>query len=180
MNNLTQTLELDKPLHPIAVQYFKDNISARDDVLKAYFAYHTQHIRDNPFAHNFTGAYKDCECQWCGRTRELVRWDDLPPQCQDRPELTDIADTIQREEERALALYEKAKQNVPKLVARMGMNGNTLSVLYHTHGYDPETVSSIIDVPPQMMVDFHAAMESEKNRSRAAIVRKVITVKTEN
>ena len=108
----------------------------------------------------------------------MVRWDDLPAQCQKRPELPDIADTIQGEEERAFALLDKATSKVPKLVAKLGMSGETLAVLHHTHGFDPETVDGVVPVPPQVMADYHIAMEAERERSRAAIVREVITVRT--
>ena len=165
-------------LRSMASNYFSEHPAAKDEVMKAYFAYHTQHIRDNPGAHNFAGPWRDCECQWCGRSRELVRWDDLPPQCQKRPEPPDIADTIRGEEEKAFALLDKANREVPKLVAKLGMKGETLAVLYHTHGYDPETVDGVVPVPPQIMEDYHTAMETERDRSRAAIVREVVTVRT--
>jgi alanyl-tRNA synthetase len=108
----------------------------------------------------------------------MVRWDDLPPQCQKRPELPDIADTIQGEEEKAFALLDKATREVPKIVAKRGMSGETLAVLHHTHGYDPETVDGVVSVPPQIMADYYTAMETERDRSRAAIVREVVTVRT--
>lgn len=58
------------------------------------------------------------------------------------------------------------------------MSGETLAVLHHTHGYDPETVDGVVSVPPQIMADYHTAMETERDRSRAAIVREVVTVRT--
>jgi hypothetical protein len=173
-----KTPEVAKPLRPIVEKYFEQHPDAKDEVMKAYFAYHTQHIRDNPGAHNFAGPWRNCECQWCGRSRELVRWDDLPAQCQKRPELPDIADTIRGEEEKAFALLDKATREVLRLVAKLGMSGETLAVLHHTHGYDPETVDGVVSVPPQIMADYHTAMETERDRSRAAIVREVVTART--
>ena len=173
-----KTLEVAKPLRPIVEKYFEEHPDAKDEVKKAYFAYHTQHIRDNPGAHNFAGPWRDCECAWCGRSRESVRWDDLPAQCQKRPELPDIADTIRGEEEKAFSLLEKATREVSKIVAKLGMSGNTLAILHHTHGYDPETVDSVVPVPPHIMADYHATMETERERSRVAIVREVVTVRT--
>lgn len=82
------------------------------------------------------------------------------------------------EERKAFALLARAENDVPKLVAKLGMNGETLAVLHHTHGYDPETVASIVDVPPQMLADYHAAMATERARSRTAQVKEVITVRT--
>lgn len=167
--------EVAKPLRPVVEKYFGEHPGAKDEVVKAHFAYHIQHIRDNPGAHHFAGPWRHCECHWCGRSREQVRWDDLPAQCQHRPELPDIAGTIRGEEERAFALSDKATREVPKLVAKLGMSGETLAILHHTHGYDPETVAGIVDVPPQMLTDYHTAMEEERCRSRAAFVRDVIT-----
>jgi len=127
----------------------------------------------------FDGPYRDSVCKWCGRSRELVRHDDLPAGCLNRPDHADddIADVIQREELRFWALLDKANLYVPKLVEKMGMSGETLSILHHTHGYDPECVSAIVNVPKQLMEEYHAKMEDERDRSRAAIVRNVITVK---
>ena len=175
-----KTPEAVKPLRPIVEKYFEQHPDAKDEVVKAYFAYHTTHIRDNPGVHNFNGPWRDCECQWCGRSRELVRWDDLPAQCQQRPDLPDIADVIRAEEEKAWALLKKAESDVPRVVKKMGMNGETLAVLHHTCGYDPETVDGVVKVPQQVMADYYTAMETERDRSRAAIVRAVITVRATN
>ena len=164
----------------IAESYFQANPSAKNEVEKAYFAYHTNHIRDNPGAHNFSGPWRDCECQWCGRSREIVRWDELPAQCQKRPELPDIEETIQNEEIKAFALVERARADVPKLVEKLGMSGETLAILHHTHGHDPETVDSVFPVPREIMEEYHSAMEKERERSRAAIVRKTIHVQNKN
>lgn len=189
MNNdaLTQKrpwwLNPDGSINPVKLKvegYFKEHPDAKDEVMKAHFAYHTQHIRDNPGVHNFAGPWRDCECQWCGRSREMVRWDDFPPQCQHRPKLPDIAETIRGEEEKAFALLEKAGKEVTLLVAKLGgMSGETLAVLHHTHGYDPETVDGIVDVPSSIIADYNAAIERERERSREAIVRKVVAVVAE-
>ena len=162
----------------IALKYFRENPEARDGVMKAYHAYNVPHFRLDLKAHNFPTALRESACQWCGRTREQVRWDELPPECQKRPPVPEIEDVILGEERKAFALLARAEKEVPKLVTKLGMNGETLAVLHHTHGYDPETVASIVDVPPQMLADYHAAMETERARSRAAQVKEVITVRT--
>ena len=185
----TLTSELPKPgvvaLHAvvgrsrqIALEYFRENPEARDGVMKAYHAYNVPHFRCDPKAHNFPTALRESACVWCGRTREQVRWDELPPECAKRPPVPEIEDVILGEERKAFALLARAEKDVPKLVVKLGMNGETLAVLHHTHGYDPETVASIVDVPPQMLADYHAAMETERARSRAAQVKEVITVRT--
>lgn len=183
------TYELPKPgvvaLHAvvgrsrqIALKYFRENPEARDGVLKAYHAYNVPHFRCDQKAHNFGSSLRESACQWCGRTREQVRWDELPPECAKRPPVPEIEDAILGEERKAFALISRAENEAPKLVAKLGMNGETLAVLHHTHGYDPETVASIVAVPPQMLADYHAAMQAERARSRAAQVKEVITVQT--
>ena len=116
-------------------------------------------------------------CFWCGRTRENVRWDDLPAECQSRPSDAElgISESLESEEKKAHAIHEKAKVHVPRLVTKMGMSGETLATLHHTHGYDPETVSGVVDVPPEIMEAYNASMETERSRSRDAIVREVIS-----
>lgn len=160
----------------IVSDFFENHPDQKDGVLRAFYAYQTHHPRHHEGAHDFSGPWRDCTCRWCGRSREQVRWDDLPPECQHRPELSDIELTIQGEEKKAFALLEKAEKEVSRLVERMGMSGNTLAILHHTHGYDPETVASIVSVPRRIMEDYHADMEKERERSRSAIVRKPVTV----
>ena len=91
--------------------------------------------------------------------------------------LPDVADVIRGEEEAAHALLGKAERDAKKLVSKMGMSGETLAVMHHTYGHDPETVATVIDVPPQMLAGYHAAMEMEKARCRAAQKKTVVTVK---
>jgi len=166
-------------LRSIASNYFNEHPDAKDEIIKAFFAYHTYHPRHHEGAHYFEGPHHTCWCLWCGRSREMVRWDDLPAQCQKRPELPDIADMIRSEEEKAFALVDKATREVPKLVAKLGMSGETLAILHHTHGYDPETVDSVVNVPPQIMADYHVAMKKAKALSYADTMakRKVVTVR---
>ena len=56
----------------------------------------------------------------------------------------------------------------------MGMSGETLASLHHTYGYDPETVSGIVEVPAEIMDEYNTRMETERSRSRSAIVRTVL------
>ena len=158
--------------------YFAAHPEAKDGVMKAYYAYHVEHFRCDTKGHNFTNGSRESKCQWCQRSREIVRWDDLPPECQKRPVSADvpIADEILGEEEKAFALLDKAARIVPKIVEKMGMSGETLAMLHHTHGYDPETVSGVVDVPPALIAKYHEAMTREQSRSRAAIKRDVIVV----
>lgn len=158
----------------IVTKFFNDHPELRDGVMKAYFAFHVPHFRCDPKAHNFGSSLRESACRWCQRTREQVRHDDLPAGCASRPPIPEIEDVILGEEHTAFALLARAQKEVPKLVKRLGMNGETLAVLHHTHGYDPETVASIVSVPPQMLADYHRLMELERSRSRAAQVKEII------
>ena len=162
----------------ICRDYFVAHPEAKDGVMKAYFAYHAGHFRGEPKGHNFTSGAPWSQCQWCKRSREMVRHDGLSGECQERPASADtlIADVILGEEQRAFALLAKAEQIVPKIVEKIGMSGETLAVLHHTHGYDPETVSNVVDVLPEMITKYHDVMMREQDRSRAAIKREIITV----
>ena len=164
-------------LQSLAIGYFEEHPETKDGVTKAFHAYHVPHFRFHSAAHNFLSSSRTCECFWCGRTRENVRWDDLPAECQKRPSSADIEipDVLESEEKTAHALFEKAKTHVPKLVRKLGMSGATLAILHHTHGYDPETVAGVVDVPAEVMAGYHHEMETERCRSRKAIVREVIS-----
>lgn len=165
-------------IRKIVHEYFTTHPDAHNEVMKAYHAYNVPHFRLDSKGHNFPTALRESACQWCGRTREQVRWDEMLPECAKRPQLPEIENVILGEELKAFSLIARAEKDVPNLVAKLGMNGETLAVLHHTHGYDPETVASIVTVPPQILADYHAAMETERARSRAAQVKEVITVRT--
>ena len=157
--------------------YFDAHPEAKDGVMKAYYAYHAGHFQCDPKGHNFASGSRESKCQWCQRSREMVRHDDLPPECQKRPASADVANVILGEEQKAFALLAKAERIVPQIVKKAGMSGETLAVLHHTHGYDPETVSGVVDVPPAMIAEYHKAMMREQSRSRAAIKREIVMVK---
>lgn len=164
-------------LNRLVREFFVAHPEAKDGVIKAYHAYKVAHFRLDGGAHNFLSSSRTSECLWCGRTRENVRWDYLPPECQSRPSDADlgISEALENEEKKAHAIFEKAKVHVPRLVTKMGMSGETLATLHHTNGYDPETVSGVVDVPPEIMEVYNASMETERSRSRDAIVREVIS-----
>ena len=160
----------------IVTSYFQSHPEARDGVMKAWYAYHAPHFRCDPSSHNFSSALRESRCAWCGRSREDVRWDNLPSECQKRPQIAEIDDTIFDEEKKAFALFGRADVEVPKLVEKFGLSGSTLATLHHTHGFDPETVAGIVDVPKQMIEDYHTAMEKERELSRSSQVKKLISV----
>ena len=166
------------PATAIAQQFFVDHPEERDNVLKAHYAYHTGHSRHEPLpqAHYFPGEPRTSQCVWCKRSREDVRWDNLPPQCQQRPRTAfpQIRQTLLHEEHKAHQAIDRASSVVKRVVTKRGMSGDTLAFLHHTHGCDPETVASIVDVPEPMLTEYFALMEVERERSRSAIVREII------
>ena len=135
--------------------------------------------------HRFGASAPWTRCIHCDQTREeLDDW--LQPklggygykQCP-KYKATDIKGTLYAEEVKFLKLLERAEKEVPRIIKKLGgMSGETLAILHHTHGYDPETVDGVVPVPSHIMADYHTAMETERERSRAAIVRKVVTVQT--
>ena len=99
--------ELAKPLRPIVEKYFEEHPDAKDGVMKAWYAYHAPHFRvkmELPL-HNFTNSQRESKCVWCGRSREMVRHDELDARCQNRPkEIKSIQEVLRDEGEHALAL----------------------------------------------------------------------------
>ena len=89
--------------------------------------------------------------------------------------MASVEDVIFGEELKANALLKKAKTDVPKIIAKMGISGETLALMHHTHGYDPETVASIVEIPPKLMTEYNLAIAAEKSRSRHAQTRQMIT-----
>ncbi len=161
----------------LVIGYFNENPSAKEEVMKAYYAYHVEHFRCDPHGHNFSGRRKDSPCLWCKRTRELVRWDSLSGECLKRPVIKEIEDVIHDEEIRYFRLLLKAEKDVPKFIKKHGMNGEALAKLHHTYGYDIEVTSGIIDVPLDVMNSYFGRMENEKMISKAAHVTEEITIK---
>lgn len=157
-----------KSLKQIAVRYFEEHPQARDGVMKAYYAYHANHFRLEPKGHNFTSGDRHSKCLWCGRSREMVRHDNLPPECLERPKVANIEDSILDEEVSALNLLSRAEKEVPNLLRKMGVSGKTLAVLHHTYGYPPETVADFTLVSDAMMEEYKFFMKAESERSRHA------------
>ena len=149
--------------------------------MKAAYAYHE--LPADNLCHFFNGHHRENICVNCGRSREDVRWDDLDYHCEKHnPDIYNplklsfddrdkVKCCIHGEELRFTALLERATSDVPRLITKMGMSGDTLAVLHHTHGYDPETVDSVVNVPPDMMHNYYEKMEIERERSRSATVK---------
>ncbi len=157
-------------------QFFTDHPEHRDGVMKAFYAYHTTHFSDHPDAHDFPSTLRCSECTRCGRSREMVRWDDLPAKCSESKGSESVESTILAEERKFSALLKKAEAMVPKIVEKRGMSGDTLAFLHFTHGFDPETVAGIVDVPREMMKQYHENLERERAISRSSHRKEIITI----
>lgn len=155
-------------------EYFDQHAEAKDGINKAGFAFHTE--RNEPGGHYFLSSLRESACHWCGRTREDVRYDDLPGPCENHQYPPDIKGIITGEEQRYFNLLKKGKEFIPKFISKYGMSGESLAVLHNTHGYDIETVGGIVEVPRDMVSEYDAVMERERSKSRACQVKKLIHV----
>lgn len=162
----------------VALAWLGEHSESCDSLVKAFFAFHTVSFRDHPNAHNFSNTSRQSKCFWCNRTREEVRYDSLQGECAKRPPSADvnIADVIFGEEQRFWSLIKSAESKVPKLIEKMGLSGETLAILHHTYGYDPECVGSVIEVPESLIKDYNHAMDRERALSKSAHVKEIITV----
>jgi len=163
----------------IALRYFTDHPDKIDDVMKAYFAFHASNIHE-PGAHNFTNGARQCKCVWCGRSREMVRYDDEPARCMKKPSASHPSDIILNEENAAFALIERAQKIVPDIISKRGMNGATLAFLHYTHGFDPETVAGVTPVPESIIEQYEQEMETEREKSRASQKKVVVCAASKN
>lgn len=163
-------------IRQLAMEFIQEHPETKDEILKAYYAYHAGHARLTPRGHNFSNGSRGSKCFWCGRSREMVRWDDITPYCLARPELDDIADVILKEEIRANELITQGERLIRKTLGKQGLSGKTLAILHHTHGYSPETVSAVVDIPVEVMQSYEAEMELERQKSVEAYKPTVISV----
>jgi hypothetical protein len=159
----------------ITTHYFEENPSAKYEVLKAAFAFHMD--RHESGAHAFSSSLRSSPCQWCGRSREEVRYDDLPPECTEHQEPPDIKGIIEREERAFMKLLARSEAHIPKLVSKMGLSGKTLAYLHHTHGYDQVCFEHVIEeLTPELLDDYEKEMAAEAARSRGAQTKTIIEV----
>lgn len=178
---MATTLEIRNTVSkdPTVDRYFEEHPEARAGVMKAFYAFNAGHYRAEELpVHNFTSAARLSQCVWCGRSREDVRYDDLPPECLKRPADADksIAAVIYGEEERCFAIMDKAKTHIPKLLEKLGpLTGELLAVLHHTYGYPPEVVEDVVEVPKQLLEGYNTEMAAFSQKSRES--RKITIIK---
>lgn len=196
----------------------KLNLINRDSLAKASYAFRNDdHLY--PQGHLFQTSERTAACKKCGRTREQVRWDDLPPQCiataervhrfggcapwscciycsKSRESLgdtiieaggfgslecpdwraIDIKSVIRCEEEKAYSLMSKAEKKAPEYIRKMGMSGATLVFLHDTHGWDPEIIEGLLDIPKSAKEEYDQIRfkQSESNRHLTRSKAKII------
>jgi hypothetical protein len=170
-----------KDLKEIVKQYHQEHPELQDSVLKAWYAWLAPHWFTSPDMplHNFTSSQRWSKCVNCGRSREDVRYDDLSPRCLKHVKPTPIEDVLREEEKNFSKLIERAKTFVPKFIEKNKLSGDTLAILHHTHGYEPETVATVCGVEISIhMADYQIAMEEERARSRASQKKEIIVAKT--
>ena len=168
-------------------KYFKGK-PAFDDLEKATFAYHFK-SRDNASAHSFRNTVgslginilsasdytynklKNEKCEWCGRSRRSIRFDELPAACSARPKEANlsIAETLRNEETNYFALLERGKEAIPQLINRKFKGKVSAEVLFYcqtTLGYEPDIVSAIMDVDiEQFMPGYETLMDGHRAKS---------------
>lgn len=182
----------DKKLKSIVKSYFELNPDKFEEVKKATYAWHNPNL---PFGHAFLNEKpdphrlsrspeifnstecRDAKCSKCGRTREQVRYDDLPAKCSvENEEMGEKIKTILRKEsEGFIKLLSRAEKEAPKYIQKLGLSGKTLAYLHTTHGFPPEScVESWIFKAYE--AEYEQEMEKERALSRSKQVKKVITV----
>lgn len=153
------------------LQRYKEDAQFKKDVKKAWYAYHAGHFRLHSDTHNFPTDQRESECMWCGRSRETVRWDYLPPKCFNRPseKQLDVEQVIATEEENFSFLMNRAESIIPKLLQRSDLDGKLLAELHTTHGLYPEIVEFFIDgnFDKYVMQEYHEERERRKNSKKS-------------
>ena len=137
-----------------------------ESVAKAYYAYHASSF-DSHRTHSFCGMARTTRCVWCNRSREEVRWGNQPPHCQSRPPMPDIENIISTEESAYLELRKKAPIKIPKLIAKYGLNGSTLAMLQHTHGFDIDIIEEVLGkLPANLLMEYEKCMELHRKSGK--------------
>lgn len=152
-----------------------ENNDFYNSVKKATFAYHMKR-GESPNAHYFLTGLRDSVCYLCGRTREQVRWDDLPAECS-CAKTYDIGGTILKEEESFEAVKNRAKKIADSSRVE-NMTGKNLCVLHHTHGIDPSILECVgCKISQQQHDDYLAAYEKHRETGKRGQKNQEIRVK---
>lgn len=172
------------PLPEIAAKYLCEHPEEWDGIKRATYAYHKNHRE--PAAHYFLTSMRDAPCQWCGQTREGLRWDwyGKPPTCEARPKWADesIENVIAREEK----LFGKVLDRAKKLASEIdvaALTGEELARMHHTYGVDPSMLEcALIEIgrvlPQQLHDDYQVAYAAHRETGACGWVPQVVVAKT--
>lgn len=133
-------------------------------------------------------------CQWCGRTRQQVRYGDdyqllydgdapvTPPYCTKRPEWADLSieQVISKEVKRFAALMERAAPLIEREQRKGPLTGERLAYIHQTHGISPDVVSDItlLVFDAGIMAEYEAAYDQHRDTGKAGLKRAVLVAKT--
>lgn len=169
----------------IIEKYFLENPDKKSEVIKAHYAYHRSYAETK--SHYFHGASKDSECRFCGRTRSDVRWDDLVPECLNRPDYMDssIESVIKKEE----ILFQKVLDRALKIASEITdinlITGEDLSVYHHTHGVDPSMLECALltlgkQLPEYLHEEYRIAYQTHSATGKLGEKKIIIKAKIKN
>jgi hypothetical protein len=164
----------------IVAGYFNDHPEMKQGVMKAYYAWHGGHFRTTDLpVHNFLSSQRWAKCMWCSRTREEVRWDELPASCDCRPqEIKSIQEVIFEETKKYQLLLDRSEKTTVSYFKHHVMSGKALASLKQTHGINPEDACDIMDVSfTELKMDYDAENELHSNKGKAAFKPTPIVVK---
>jgi hypothetical protein len=170
-------MPINTQLKQLALDYISDNPNAKDEINKAGYAFHCDDWWNINDAHRFTNGSRSSSCIWCKRTRDKVRYDSLPAHCLHRPsEIKPIASVIFDGEQRAHDLLNKSSQIIEKVIKKHGVSGKSLFILHGTYGIDAETTASVIDIPDNILNEFHQVLLDQQKSDRLKTKEKQIII----
>ncbi len=166
----------------ICMDYLETNPERWTGIMRATYAYQLQK-HEEPDAHYFLSNNRECACQWCGQTREGVRWDwySSPPQCQKRPPAPDIAGVIHEEEVMFRLLMEKAEKWLKEVDVRT-LTGEQLFRANSQNGFSWDMLVDFCTcdgrpLTPEQREGYGVALESERALSRSKIKKVILVAK---
>ncbi len=167
---------------PIIVSYMVAHPEAWDGIKRATYAYHDDVAINLDAPHVYNAAWREATCRHCGRSREMVRWDESQsPQCANYKARRSVSAIIREEEER----FERCRGRWEGLVSKVtnwdSITGEWLAHTHHTHGLDPDVLYLIGGkggVPAELYRAYEVAYEAHKDTGRRGQKTVVVVAKT--
>ena len=154
------------------LEYFESHPEARNQVMKAYYAYHADVTQDH--SHKFEKTVES-RCAECGRTREEVRWDELPPTCLKWKEPESVSSIIHNEEKKYWKLVSRMEPFVGKFFKDKAVTGEHLAYLHQTHGFPAEDVCEIMGVKfESVRADYEASEASHADIGKQSFTPEIV------